>query len=85
MWMERVSVYLLVSLVSVRPGCQFPQDWLGAWHHLGYDDPINVTTHNIDYKVEPALSVAEVDLILLHLTLWKNSQHFCQKYENREF
>ena len=50
MWVERVCVYLLVSLVSVSPGCQFPQDWLGAWHHLGYDDPVNVTRTSIDYK-----------------------------------
>jgi hypothetical protein len=31
-------------------GCQFPVDWVGSWHHLGYDDPLNVTTTSIDMK-----------------------------------
>ena len=31
-------------------GCQFPVDWVGSWHHLGYDDPLNVTTTRIDMK-----------------------------------
>ena len=42
----------MVCLVSVSPRqCDFPSDWVGAWHHLGYDQPINVTRHHIEQKV----------------------------------
>ena len=49
---------LELSLPGEMPGpgpgapCQFPGAWRGAWHHLGHDEPLNVTADNIDTKVE---------------------------------
>ena len=66
MWLERISV--LVCLVSVSPRqCDFPSDWVGAWHHLGYDQPINVTRHHIEQKVGGDTSPALVRCTSLKL------------------
>ena len=53
----RMAVMGLATLELSLPGetsgpCQFPGAWRGAWHHLGHDDPLNVTADNIDTKVE---------------------------------
>ena len=56
----RLAVLGLATLELSLPGetslgselCQFPGAWRGAWHHLGHDDPLNVTADNIDTKVE---------------------------------
>ena len=45
---------LELSLPGETPGargCQFPGAWRGAWHHLGHDEPLNVTADHIDTKV----------------------------------
>ena len=53
----RLVVVSLATLELSLPGemthsCQFPGEWRGAWHHLGHDEPLNVTADNIDTKVE---------------------------------
>ena len=58
----RLAVVGLATLELSLPGemsgpgpgtpCQFPGAWRGAWHHLGHDEPLNVTADNIDTKVE---------------------------------
>lgn len=53
MWLDKVSLILLLISVSPPLGCsqcQFPPSWQGAWHHLGYDDPLNLTLTNIEQK-----------------------------------
>ena len=43
---------VLSSLASLSlSGCQFPGAWVGSWHHLGYDHPLNVSRTSIDMKV----------------------------------
>ena len=43
---------VLSSLASLSlSGCQFPGAWVGSWHHLGYDHPLNVSLTSIDMKV----------------------------------
>ena len=39
------------TLSGTSSGCQFPSDWLGSWHHLGHDNPLNVSLSSIDTKV----------------------------------
>ena len=62
-WLGRMMARLRLAVVSLAtlelslPGemtdsCQFPGAWRGAWHHLGHDEPLNVTADNIDTKVE---------------------------------
>ena len=44
---------VLSSLASLSlSGCQFPGAWVGSWHHLGYDHPLNVSLTSIDMKVQ---------------------------------
>jgi len=47
------KVILITILLNVPSGdgkCRLPFDWLGSWHHLGYDDPLNITEAGIDKK-----------------------------------
>lgn len=59
MWMCQVSIFLTItlSLPPIKSSCQFPGDWIGSWHHLGYDDPLNVTINSIDVKVSYSKSL----------------------------
>ena len=49
--LEKFCLIVIVSFVtSGNGGCRFPSDWFGSWHHLGYDDPLNITLSGIDMK-----------------------------------
>jgi len=56
MWIGQVSLVLMMmmtppsTLSGTLSGCQFPSDWLGSWHHLGHDNPLNVSLSSIDTK-----------------------------------
>ena len=47
------NVHLILIILNVpagNGGCRLPSDWLGSWHHLGYNDPLNITVSAIDMK-----------------------------------
>ena len=59
----KIFTLAMITFSSGDGRCQFPSEWVGSWHHLGYDDPLNVTLSRIDTKGTCYQTIDDEDLI----------------------